>query len=87
MTERLSGRRAIITGGANGLGAATAQLFAAEGAVVVLADLARAADVASDVIAGIEAAGGTAHFVEVEHRGRVLRDVERHPVSRPRTST
>jgi len=68
MTGRLTGRRAIITGGANGLGAATAQLFTAEGATVVLADLDRAADAAHGVIAGIEGAGGTAHFVAVDVR-------------------
>jgi len=68
MTGRLEGRRAIITGGANGLGAATARLFATEGAAVVLADLGRAADAASNVIAGIEQDGGLAHFVEVDVR-------------------
>jgi NAD(P)-dependent dehydrogenase (short-subunit alcohol dehydrogenase family) len=68
MTGRLEGRRAIITGGANGLGAATAQLFAAEGAAIVLLDLARAADAAAGVIAGIEQAGGTAHFVDIDVR-------------------
>ena len=68
MTGRLEGRRAIITGGANGLGAAIAQVFAAEGAAVVLADLARAADAATDVIAGIEHAGGAAYFVDVDVR-------------------
>jgi NAD(P)-dependent dehydrogenase (short-subunit alcohol dehydrogenase family) len=68
MTGRLSGRRAIITGGANGLGAATARLFAAEGAAVVLADLGRASGAAADVIADVQAAGGTAHFVEVDVR-------------------
>mgnify|MGYP001580388301 FL=1 len=36
---RLAGRRAVITGGASGIGAACARLFAAEGASVVLADL------------------------------------------------
>lgn len=68
MTGRLDGRRAIVTGGANGLGAATARLFAEEGAAVVLADLGRAADSAARVIAEIESAGGSAHFVEVDVR-------------------
>ncbi|WP_394216217.1 3-hydroxybutyrate dehydrogenase [Brachybacterium vulturis] len=35
----LSGRRAVITGGAAGIGAAIARAFAAEGAQVVIADL------------------------------------------------
>ena len=36
---RLEGRRAVITGAASGIGEATARLFAAEGASVVIADL------------------------------------------------
>ena len=68
MTGRLQGKRAIITGGANGLGAATARMFAEEGAAGVLADLARAADAAAGVIDDIESAGGVAHFVEVDVR-------------------
>lgn len=39
MTGRLHGRTAIVTGGARGIGAATATRFAAEGARVVLTDL------------------------------------------------
>jgi NADP-dependent 3-hydroxy acid dehydrogenase YdfG len=35
----LAGQNAIITGGAQGIGAATAELFAAAGASVVIADL------------------------------------------------
>jgi NAD(P)-dependent dehydrogenase (short-subunit alcohol dehydrogenase family) len=39
LTQRLQDRVAIITGGASGIGLATARRFAAEGAFVVIADL------------------------------------------------
>ena len=39
LTQRLKDRVAVITGGASGIGLATARRFAAEGARVVIADL------------------------------------------------
>lgn len=54
---RLSGRSAVITGAASGIGRAAAKLFAAEGASMVIAD--RAAEV-DDTAAAIVAAGGKA---------------------------
>nr|MBA3414832.1 SDR family oxidoreductase [Chloroflexia bacterium] len=39
MAERFAGKVAIVTGGANGIGGATARRLAAEGASVVIADL------------------------------------------------
>lgn len=39
MTGRLAGRAAVVTGGASGLGEATARLMVAEGAQVLLADI------------------------------------------------
>jgi NAD(P)-dependent dehydrogenase (short-subunit alcohol dehydrogenase family) len=68
----MDGKRAIITGGANGLGAATGRLLAAEGAQVVLADLESAEENAGQVIADIESGGGTAHFVPVDVRSTEL---------------
>jgi len=59
---RLENRVAIITGGAQGIGAAYARGFAAEGAKVVIADVAPA----DDLLAEIASAGGTAIAVETD---------------------
>ena len=55
---------AIITGGANGIGRATAILFAREEAKVVVAD--RDAAAGEETVAGIRVDGGEAVFVSTD---------------------
>jgi NAD(P)-dependent dehydrogenase (short-subunit alcohol dehydrogenase family) len=54
----------VVTGGGSGIGRATAELFAREGATVVVADL--YGDRAESVAKGIDDAGGTAMAVEAD---------------------
>ena len=54
LTARLKDRVAIITGGASGIGLATARRFAAEGARVVIADLdPESGEAAADEVGGV----------------------------------
>jgi NAD(P)-dependent dehydrogenase (short-subunit alcohol dehydrogenase family) len=55
---KLDGKVAIVTGGASGIGAASARLFAAEGARVAVCDLDETATV--DIVREVEASGGEA---------------------------
>lgn len=59
--RRLQDKNAVITGAATGIGAATATLFAAEGARVIIADINESA--ASATVDRINSAGGDASFI------------------------
>jgi NAD(P)-dependent dehydrogenase (short-subunit alcohol dehydrogenase family) len=60
LPQQLHGKAAIITGGAGGIGRATALLFAREGAAVAIVDLNQAAG--AEIAGEISAAGGHAIF-------------------------
>ena len=64
MSGRLAGRRALVTGAADGIGLGIARLFAREGAAVVLADF--NATKSEDEAAAIRAAGGAATALSVD---------------------
>lgn len=59
---RLSNKVAIITGSASGMGQAAAELFAREGASVVVTDI--SAEMGETTVRSIRDAGGTAIFVK-----------------------
>ncbi|QGG94204.1 SDR family NAD(P)-dependent oxidoreductase [Actinomarinicola tropica] len=61
---RFDGRVALVTGGASGIGKATASRLAAEGASVVVADVQD--DAGAQVVADIEGSEGAAMFVHLD---------------------
>jgi NAD(P)-dependent dehydrogenase (short-subunit alcohol dehydrogenase family) len=63
---RVTGKVAMVTGAASGIGAATAQLLALEGAQVMVADI--NAEGAQRCVDAIQSAGGTAAAVHMDLR-------------------
>lgn len=61
---RLSGKTAVITGGAAGIGRASSLMFAREGARVVIIDINEEA--ARETVDMIAAGGGAAHFFQAD---------------------
>lgn len=61
MSKRLEGKIAFVTGGGSGIGAATAERFAEEGATVVICG--RRKEPLDDVVVKIKAAGGRAEAI------------------------
>lgn len=60
----MTGRVAIVTGGASGIGRAAADIFAREGAKVVIADILE--DAGAEAVTQIEMGGGEAIFVHAD---------------------
>jgi NAD(P)-dependent dehydrogenase (short-subunit alcohol dehydrogenase family) len=62
--QELSGQRALVTGGTSGIGRATAEALAREGARVLISGRSEARG--AEVVAAIEAGGGEAEFVRAD---------------------
>jgi NAD(P)-dependent dehydrogenase (short-subunit alcohol dehydrogenase family) len=64
MGKQFDGKVAVITGGASGIGRATALAFAAEGAQIIVSDV--AVDGGQETVQLIEQAGGEARFIKAD---------------------
>jgi len=64
VTGRLEGKIALITGAGSGMGRAAAELFASEGARVVVTDVVD--DAGNATVAAVRAAGGDATYVRAD---------------------
>jgi 3-oxoacyl-[acyl-carrier protein] reductase len=62
---RLDGKRAIVTGGARGIGAAIAEAFVREGATVAVADVRPESD-SGEILAGLRAREGQATYLQTD---------------------
>lgn len=72
MTDQLNGRRAVVTGGASGIGSACARMLAERGANVIVADIDR--ERAEDVSAEVD---GQVLEMDVSSESSVLAAVQR----------
>ena len=68
MSGRLQGRVAVVTGSSTGIGKACAQIFAEEGASVVINTRETSSEMALDVVKGIMDKGGKACFFPADVR-------------------
>ncbi len=73
---RMDGEVALVVGGGSGIGQASAEALAAQGATVVVADL--RLESAEETVARIQAAGGQAEAVQLD---LVDRDAVRHRIN------
>jgi len=64
MTEQMTGKVALVTGGSSGIGRATALAFASRGAKVVIASRTQATG--EEVVQAIEEAGGEAVWIQAD---------------------
>ncbi|MEN3975406.1 glucose 1-dehydrogenase [Emcibacter sp. SYSU 3D8] len=73
--DRVKGKVALVTGGADGIGAATARLLAAEGATVVVTDINKeGAESLADELGGLGIAHDAGSEAEWHHAVRLVRE-------------